>query len=97
MINYIKMSMMEVLSIAVGGALGALSRYYLNFLVSKLIGSTILGIFVVNVTGSFLLGLFVSITAADETGNQVEIKLVPEEGYGAFEHVAAGPSHPKER
>ena len=56
---------MEVLSIAVGGALGALSRYYLNLLVSKLLESTILGIFIVNVTGSFLLGLFVSATAAN--------------------------------
>lgn len=53
---------MSLLLIAVGGALGALSRYYLDTGVTKLLGPTVLGIFFVNITGSFLLGVFISAT-----------------------------------
>ena len=55
---------MSLLLIAVGGALGALSRYYLDTAVTRLIGPTVLGIFLVNITGSFLLGVFISATEA---------------------------------
>ena len=51
---------MSLLLIAVGGALGALSRYYLDTAVTRLVGPTVLGIFFVNITGSFLLGVFIS-------------------------------------
>ena len=53
---------MSLLLIAVGGALGALSRYYLDTAVTRLVGPTVLGIFLVNITGSFLLGVFISAT-----------------------------------
>ena len=53
---------MSLLLIAVGGALGAISRYYLDTAVTRLVGPTVLGIFLVNLTGSFLLGVFISAT-----------------------------------
>ena len=53
---------MALLLIAVGGALGALSRYYLDTGVTRLLGPTVLGILLVNITGSFLLGVFISAT-----------------------------------
>ena len=58
---------MTLLLIAVGGALGALSRYYLDTGMTNLLGPTVLGIFIVNITGSFLLGVFISATEAHIT------------------------------
>ena len=51
---------MPWLLVALGGALGALSRYALDRAVVAAIGPTVLGIMLINVTGSFLLGVFVS-------------------------------------
>ncbi|MFT6092488.1 MAG: CrcB protein [Pseudohongiellaceae bacterium] len=46
------------LSIAVGGALGAMSRYWLAAHVNNIANSQFpMGIFVVNVAGSFLIGV----------------------------------------
>ena len=50
--------------VAVGGALGALSRYAIDRAIVASVGRpTVLGILLINITGSFLLGLFVSISA----------------------------------
>ena len=57
---------MPWLLVAVGGALGALSRYALDRAVVAALGPTVLGILLINVTGSFLLGVFV--TASDGLG-----------------------------
>jgi len=56
--------MRTVVGIALAGALGALSRYGLEGLISgRFSGSFPLGTFVVNITGSFALGfLFVVLT-----------------------------------
>ena len=43
--------------IAVGGALGAVSRYAVDRAVNESLGTTVLGTFAANVSGSFLLGL----------------------------------------
>ena len=51
---------MPWLLVAVGGALGALSRYALDRAVVAALGPTVLGILLINVTGSFLLGVFVA-------------------------------------
>ena len=59
---------MSWLLIAVGGALGALSRYAVDRAVEAAVGQTVLGIFLVNVTGSFLLGLFVGAAAGGQGG-----------------------------
>jgi len=48
--------------IAVGGALGALFRYGVEGLVDSRLGPTVLGTFVVNVSGALALGVFLGIT-----------------------------------
>ncbi len=53
--------------IAVGGALGAMSRYGLDSAVVGAIGPTVLGTFLINVTGSFALGVFVALFEARST------------------------------
>ena len=52
--------------VAVGGALGAVSRYAIDRAVTAMIGPTVLGIFLINVTGSFLLGVFVAASAGED-------------------------------
>ena len=49
--------------VALGGALGAMSRYAVDRVVNGLFGTTVLGTFAVNISGSFLLGLLVAATA----------------------------------
>ena len=57
---------MPFLIVAVGGALGAVSRYAIDRAVTAMIGPTVLGIFLINVTGSFLLGVFVAASAGED-------------------------------
>ena len=52
--------------VAAGGALGAVSRYAIDRAVEAAIGPTVLGIFLINVTGSFLLGVFVAAAAGED-------------------------------
>ena len=52
--------------VAVGGALGAVSRYAIDRGVEAALGPTVLGIFLINVTGSFLLGVFVAASAGED-------------------------------
>ena len=48
---------MDILVIAAGGALGALSRYGLGLWISSKWGNSFpLGTFIINITGAFLLG-----------------------------------------
>ena len=56
----------HVLAIALGGALGALSRYGVNLACARWLGEHFaFGTLVVNVTGCFLLGLLVPLGTAD--------------------------------
>ncbi len=48
--------MIEWVYVACGGALGAVSRHAVNVAVMNLMGSSLLGTFIANVTGSFILG-----------------------------------------
>ncbi len=48
--------------VAIGGALGALSRYGLDRAVIGALGPTVLGTFLINITGSFALGVFVAVS-----------------------------------
>jgi len=52
--------MYKILSIAAGGAVGAVLRYYLSGLVQKQFSSTIFpyGTLAVNIIGAFLIGFF---------------------------------------
>ncbi len=52
----------RVLLIAAAGALGSVLRYSVAGLVDDRLGPTVLGTFVVNVSGAFLLGLFIGLT-----------------------------------
>tara|TARA_B100000949_G_C14142107_1_gene391086 strand:+ start:411 stop:782 length:372 start_codon:yes stop_codon:yes gene_type:complete len=52
------------LLVALGGGLGAISRYGVDRLAIQFFDSRILGTFVVNISGSFILGLIVSLTTA---------------------------------
>ncbi len=58
---------MNWILVAIGGTLGALSRYGADRAVISAIGPTQWGIFIINVTGSFLLGLILELTAGRES------------------------------
>ena len=50
--------MMEILSVAVGGALGAVCRYLLGIFISRMSGSALhWGTFAINIIGCFCMGL----------------------------------------
>lgn len=52
---------MQILSVAVGGALGAVSRYFLGNFISRIIGSALpYGTFVINIVGCFFMGLIMT-------------------------------------
>ncbi len=48
--------------VAIGGALGAVSRYGLDRAIIGALGPTVLGTFLINITGSFALGVFVAVS-----------------------------------
>ena len=60
--------------VALGGALGAMSRYAVDRSVSALIGPTVLGTFAANISGSFLLG-FVLVAASGRLGLSEEARI----------------------
>ena len=68
------------LLVAVGGALGALSRYAVDQAVNGLFGATVLGTFAANISGSFLLGLVVA-AAAGRAGLSEEARLFAAVGF----------------
>lgn len=53
---------MIAIALAIGGAAGAIARYYMQGWVVDLVGPAPWGTFVVNVVGSFLLGFFLTLT-----------------------------------
>lgn len=58
--------MLVYLLIAIGGAFGSVSRYWLNGLVANSFGQTFpWGTLVINVTGSFVIGLFATLTGPE--------------------------------
>lgn len=72
---------MSWLLVALGGALGAVSRYAVDRAVSAAFGqTTVLGIFLINLSGSFLLGLFVGASAA-RGGWSAEARLLVAVGF----------------
>jgi CrcB protein len=52
----------RIVLIAIGGALGALARYGVSGIIDNWRGPTVLGIFVVNVSGALALGLLLGLT-----------------------------------
>ncbi|MFP6808651.1 MAG: fluoride efflux transporter CrcB [Pseudomonadales bacterium] len=59
--------MSELIAIAVGGALGALSRYWLTEFANVIFGTDFpYGILIINITGSFAIGLvFIMVVERD--------------------------------
>ena len=55
--------MMNVLLVALGSALGGLSRYYVGIWVTNLSGARTLGTVLINVAGSFAIGLFLTLSS----------------------------------
>ena len=58
-----KVSILSWIIIALGGALGALTRYGVDRLATNILGPTVIGTFTVNIIGSFLMGLFISLAS----------------------------------
>ena len=53
---------MHIFSIALGGALGAVSRYYFGNVISRMIGGALpYGTFSINVIGCFFMGLLMTL------------------------------------
>lgn len=58
--------MLAYLWVAIGGALGSLSRFWLSGLVEARFGSVFpWGTLIINVTGSFLIGIFAALNEPD--------------------------------
>ena len=57
-----------------------MSRYGLDRAVIGIIGPTVLGIFLINITGSFLLGLFVTLSE-ERTGWPMETRMLVAVGF----------------
>jgi len=53
---------MELISIAVGGALGAVCRYLLGNIITRMMGSTLpWGTFIINIAGCFFMGALMTL------------------------------------
>ncbi len=58
--------MFTPLLVALGGAIGAVSRYWLNGLIANAVGQTFpWGTLAINVTGSFIIGFFATLTGPE--------------------------------
>jgi fluoride exporter len=58
--------MIAYLLVAIGGALGSVSRYWLSGFVAQRVGETFpWGTIIINITGSFVIGVFAALTAAE--------------------------------
>ena len=72
--------LMPWLLVAVGGAIGAVSRYGIDRIMVSFIGPTVLGTFAVNITGSFLLGLFLTMSG-ERFGWSPELRVLVAVGF----------------
>ena len=66
--------------VAIGGALGAISRFAVDRVVNELFGTVVLGTFVANISGSFLLGVLVA-AAGGRVGLSEEARAVAAIGF----------------
>jgi CrcB protein len=58
--------MLAYLWVAIGGALGSVSRFWLSGLIAARFGETFpLGTLIINITGSFLIGIFAAFADPD--------------------------------
>lgn len=71
---------MRVLLVAIGAALGGVSRYLIQGWILERTGPSILALFVINVSGAFVLGLITSLAAERDLIN-VEMRLLLTTGF----------------
>lgn len=78
-------SVLRILAVAAGGALGAVARYLINISpISAVLGKFPLATFLINVTGSFLIG-FLMIVFADKVSVSENVRMAVIVGFlGAF-------------
>jgi CrcB protein len=58
--------MLAYLWIAIGGALGSVSRFWISGMVAERVGETFpWGTVLINITGSFVIGVFAAVTAPE--------------------------------
>ncbi len=79
--------MLQVIAVAVGGAAGAVLRYWLSSWVTRWSAPLFFpfGTLLVNVIGSFALGLLAGYLAGERPGVSVELRLLLATGFlGAF-------------
>lgn len=79
--------MLRVIAVAVGGAAGAVSRYWLTGWVARWASPALFpyGTLVVNVAGSFVLGLLAGFLWVERPGFSLELRLFLTTGFlGAF-------------
>jgi CrcB protein len=58
--------MLNTLTIALGGALGSVMRYWFSGLIARVWGETFpWGTIIVNITGCFIIGLFFTVTGSE--------------------------------
>lgn len=75
--------MMNIFSVALGSALGGLSRYYVGIWVTNLSGARTLAIVLINVVGSFAIGLFLTLSS-DRGWNNTLVLFVAVGFLGGF-------------
>src|SRR5215203_4814523 len=75
----------RIISVAAGGALGAVARYLINVSpISGILGKFPLATFVINISGSFLIG-FLLIVFADKISVSENVRMAVIVGFlGAF-------------
>jgi CrcB protein len=79
------MKPLPLLLVALGGALGAVSRYVVGLVVTSAFGARWpLGTFVINVTGCFVIGLCVPLLARLSPGGEALRYLLPIGFVGAY-------------
>lgn len=71
---------MRVLLVAIGAALGGVSRYLIQGWILERTGPSILALFVINVSGAFVLGLITTL-AVDRNLINAEIRLLLTTGF----------------
>ena len=72
--------MLVLTLVALGGALGAISRYAVDRAVNEVFGTVVLGTFVANISGSFLLGILVA-ASGGRLGLSEEVRAVAAIGF----------------
>ena len=76
---------MKIVVVAIGGALGAVSRYGMAVLVARLwTGEFPLATFLINISGSFILGFFATFAAEKSTLDPLWRLLVATGFVGAY-------------